>query len=91
MGDFFPHILEVDLPLIILKLGADFFYFLVDLFAIKINLPPSQLSVQFIIQLLLEPGFKHVEQMTDLAFVLDNDLINSFSELADEGQGLTVA
>lgn len=36
--DLLPHVFEVDLPLVVLELCADLFDFLVDLFAIEVDL-----------------------------------------------------
>ena len=38
MRDLLPHVLEVDLPLIVLELCADFLDFLIYLLAVEINL-----------------------------------------------------
>jgi hypothetical protein len=91
MGDFFPHVFEVDFPLIILELGADFFNFLVNLFAIKVNLLAIELSIELIIKFLFKPGLKHIEQVTNLSLKPDNNLVDALSELPDKSQGLLSA
>lgn len=70
MRDFVPHVLEVDLPLVVLELGADFFDFLVNKFSIEINGGSGELAVEFCIEFHFEFIFEHVEEVADLAFIL---------------------
>ncbi len=91
MRDFFPHVFEVDLPLIILELGANLFDFGVNLFAIKVDLFAIELSIELIIKLLFKPSLKHIEQVTNLSLKPDNNLVDALSELPDKGEGLLTA
>lgn len=76
MRYLFPHIFEVDLPLIVLKLSADFLYFFVDLLAIKVYFRgPPELAIQLIVELFFECVLEHIKQMTDLAFILEAEFI----------------
>lgn len=85
-----PHVLEVYLPLIVLKLCAHFLYLLINLSAIEVHLLSAQLSVQLVIKLLLQPGLKHIKQVADLPFILNYDLIDPLSEFPDQRQRLLV-
>ncbi len=91
MRDFFPHVFEVDFPLIILEFSADFFDFLVNLFAIKVNVLAIKLPIELIIKFLLKPCLKHIKQVTNLSLKPDNNLVDALSELPDKGQRLLTA
>lgn len=90
VGDFFPHVLEVDLPLIVLKLSAHFLDLLINQLSIKVDGLPAQLSIELVIELLLQLILKHIKQVTDLPFVLDHNLIDPFGELPHQRQGFLV-
>ncbi len=83
MRYFFPHVLEVNLPLIILKLSTDLFDLLVDLLAIKVNIFSIQLPIKLIIELFFEPGFEHIKQVTNLSFIPHHNLIDPLCEFPD--------
>ena len=58
------------------------------MFAIEVNLLAIELTIELIIELFFKPGLKHIEQVTNLSFESDNNLVDPLSELPDKGQRL---
>ena len=76
LRNFLPHVFEVDFPLVVLKISADFFDPFINLLPVKVNWLSFDLPIKLIVELFFKSIFKHVKQMTYLPLIPDYNFID---------------